>query len=72
VTYADKRKLWEWGQLHKRWYNFCFVIVEKLRTNNWYQGNYWNTAHVQEDNLKMEELEKKDKKKMENHPAEIT
>jgi hypothetical protein len=48
-----------------------FVIVEKLRTNNWYHGNYWNTANVQEDIVKIEEMKKKHKK-TENRPAKIT
>jgi hypothetical protein len=44
------------GVNYTRWYIFSFVIVEKLRTNNWYQGNYWNTANVQEDILTTDEL----------------
>jgi len=48
---------------YTRWYIFSFVIVQKLRTNNWYQRNYWNTANVQEDILTMGELKKGTKKK---------
>jgi hypothetical protein len=44
------------GVNYTSWYIFSFVIVYKLRTNNWYQGNYRNTANVQEDILTMEEL----------------
>jgi len=55
---------------YTRWYIFSFVIVQKLRANNWYQGNYWNTANVQEDILAMEKLKstknKKTKKQKKN------